>query len=424
MYVYEYEYARVFYERSSEAAEDQKGKQASEAGEVQTSKKGSKRARQRKIGRARRQASERGSGRSDEQQGRELSKTNEGQREATGAWESMGRMTIDTRYRVVILHARGFQVGAIQKRLQEEGIRVSKTSLCKLIKKYRLKGTVKDLRWWKPPTIFKEEHYRFIDEQMAENTELTSRQLQRKIEEFPNVQASLSTVMRARRYLGWVCKKTRYCALIREENKQKRLDWCRERQADGETFRDVIWTDECSVQLESNRKLSYHKKGEPAPLKGRPKHPAKIHVWAGISRRGATPIILFTGIMTATKYVDILNAGLVPFINTVLPDGHRFQQDNDPKHTSRYAQNYYHRKGIEWWKTPASSPDLNPIENVWGSMKQYLRTEVKPKTVGELKSGIKTFWKTLTPDVCRKYIGHLHKVIPKVIEVNGEASGY
>ena len=42
-----------------------------------------------------------------------------------------------------------------------------------------------------------------------------------------------------------------------------------------------------------------------------------------------------------------------------------------------------------------------------------------------LLSGITEFWKTLTPEICTKYISHIQKkVIPKVIEVNGEASGY
>ena len=83
--------------------------------------------------------------------------------------------------------------------------------------------------------------------------------------------------------------------------------------------------------------------------------------------------MIFTGIMNATIYIDILDSALVSFIDGHYLDGHRFQQDNDPKHTSRWAQDYFERKGINWWKTPASSPDLNPIENVWGSMKQYLK---------------------------------------------------
>ena len=57
-------------------------------------------------------------------------------------------------------------------------------------------------------------------------------------------------------------------------------------------------------------------------------------------------------------------------------------------------------------------------------MKQYLRNYYKPKNVEELKAGIQQFWNTLTPDVCQRYIGHLKKVIPKVVQVQGNPSGY
>ena len=56
-----------------------------------------------------------------------------------------------------------------------------------------------------------------------------------------------------------------------------------------------------------------------------------VHVWGGISKRGATAVVIFTGIMNATRYTDILDATLVPFIEGHYPHGHRFQQDNDPK---------------------------------------------------------------------------------------------
>ena len=129
------------------------------------------------------------------------------------------------------------------------------------------------------------------------------------------------------------------------------------------------------MQLESHRRMSFHKEGEPAKLKMKAKHPLKVQIWAGISMRGATRVVIFTGIMNATKYTDILTEALVPFIKSVYADSHRFQQDNDSKHTSRYTQAYYIREGINWWKTPASSSDLNPIEYVWGALKLYLRTE-------------------------------------------------
>ena len=128
--------------------------------------------------------------------------------------------------------------------------------------------------------------------------------------------------------------------------------------------------------------------------------------------------------MDAPKYTKILEASLLPFINECYPRGHRLQQDNDPKHTSRHVQNFFEQNGIVWWKTPPESPDLNPIENLWGSLKHYLRSTYKPRNLDDLKQGIQQFWMSLTPEVCQRYIGHLHKVIPKVIEEQGNPSGY
>ena len=71
------------------------------------------------------------------------------------------------------------------------------------------------------------------------------------------------------------------------------------------------------------------------PFQHTPKHPLKVHVWAGISWVGATEIIIFDGIMDVQGYADILQARLLPFLRSKLPVSHRLMQDNDPKHTSR-----------------------------------------------------------------------------------------
>ena len=49
--------------------------------------------------------------------------------------------------------------------------------------------------------------------------------------------------------------------------------------------------------------------------------------------------------MNVTRYTDILDGALVPFIEGHYPSSHRFQQD-DPKHASRWAQNYFQEKKI------------------------------------------------------------------------------
>ena len=57
-------------------------------------------------------------------------------------------------------------------------------------------------------------------------------------------------------------------------------------------------------------------------------------------------------------FVNILEGMLVPFITNVYPEEHIFMQDNNPKHTSGYAADWMKDNSINWWKTPAESPDL------------------------------------------------------------------
>lgn len=139
---------------------------------------------------------------------------------------------------------------------------------------------------------------------------------------------------------------------------------------------------------------------------------------------GATSVVIFTGTMTSTRYCAILKEGLLPFIEELFPNGHRYQMDNDPKHCSHYTRDFLLQEEVNWWKTPAESPDLNPIENVWASLKYYLRHNYKPHNLQTLMDGILSFWNTMTPAVCKKYIKHIDKVMPKVVQVNGKASGY
>ena len=74
--------------------------------------------------------------------------------------------------------------------------------------------------------------------------------------------------------------------------------------------------------------------------------------------------------LTATRYTDILDKTLVPFVAQNYPVEHRFQQVNDPKHTSRRAQSYFEEKQIN-----------------------YLHTTAKPKNTQELIDVIKSFGK-------------------------------
>ena len=271
---------------------------------------------------------------------------------------------------------------------------------------------------------FTAEHEQVIGETLRQTPNAVAADLRRVIETVTGRKFSLSTVRRHRRRLGWICTKPRYCQAISHTNKPLRLQWCKDRYG-LDFFKDVIFTDESTIQMNSNSDYVFRKVGEPRPMAARHKHPYKVHVWAGISWKGATNIHIFTGIMKSEYYCTILGEHLLPFIEEKFPEGHRLQQDNCRIHTSRATTAFLEESHVEVMPFPAQSPDLNPIENVWAELKRWLRNIHKPQTKQELIDGIRLFWSTkMTPNKCRSYITHLQKVMSKVIEAKGRASGY
>ena len=93
--------------------------------------------------------------------------------------------------------------------------------------------------------------------------------------------------------------------------------------------------------------------------------------------------------MDAPLYIQRLDQTLVPLLTEVHPEGHRFMQGNDPKHTSKEANVFLESLGINWWKTPAESLDCNPIENLWHKLEEFCRREVKSMNTRGKKFSVK-----------------------------------
>lgn len=77
---------------------------------------------------------------------------------------------------------------------------------------------------------------------------------------------------------------------------------------------------------------------------------------------------------------------------------------------------------LDW---PACSPDLNPMENIWGTLVRRVYAENKQyDNVTELKSAILKEWENLEIDLIRNHITSMKKRVFEVIKKLGKAINY
>ena len=193
------------------------------------------------------------------------------------------------------------------------------------------------------------------------------------------------------------------------------------------TTKNTIFIDESTIKATKNAPLSWQLKVpglEKRGLVGRYSHPLAVHVIGGISRRGATKLIIFNGNMNARGFAHLADDFLVPFIRRTFPISHTLHMDNSPVHTSRRITNYINRNGINHFMTPAESPDINPIELVWNDLKYFIARTVKPDTKQQLIDGILFFWRNaVTVQYCYSKINHINRVLRVIVNIKGKATG-
>ena len=174
---------------------------------------------------------------------------------------------------------------------------------------------------------------------------------------------------RAIQKLGWRQVPTKYCQIVEPRNQIKPFIYCCLCKRYRENFEDAIDADETTVELRYTLGMNYRKDSDlmfraAGGKIGKPKHNYKIHLFGGISRRGLTRLVLFTGTMYSKDYQNFLAASILPMILEKFPYRHRFFMDNDPKHTSRSTRRFMLLNNIEHFPSPPQSPDLCPIEMV------------------------------------------------------------
>ena len=108
----------------------------------------------------------------------------------------MPKVSSYTRQRIQVLCERDLHPVAIFKELKAEGLSVSYPSVARIINKFKLTRSLKNLPRSGRPTELNEAAKAFIDAQMRKNDETTSRQIQKRLAK-RGVMVHSSTVRRA-----------------------------------------------------------------------------------------------------------------------------------------------------------------------------------------------------------------------------------
>ena len=247
---------------------------------------------------------------------------------------------------------------------------------------------------------------------MEENNSLTSNEI-KNILENKQILISKNTVINILHELKFEYKKPIIKPLLTDKQKTNRIEWCHK-------YKDYNWdnvkfTDESSIWigLKNKRWIDTNCNDYDYTIK----HPVKIHIWASISKNFTRSIFIFSEILTANKYLEILKNNLGTENNFVLQD------DNDPKHRAKIIEKWKNDNNIKYLDWPSNSPDLNPIENIWAILKNKVR-KLKSKTLNELRSNIIESWNNIDQQTIINTINSMPKRIKDVIDNNGGSIKY
>jgi transposase len=119
-----------------------------------------------------------------------------------------------------------------------------------------------------------------------------------------------------------------------------------------------------------------------------------VSVWGCFTASGPGPILFYEGRLNRFRYVTLMGAVLPQLVDDLSSDQDGdwyFQQDNAPCHRADYTMQWFDQQEIRVLPWPPTSPDLNPIENVWSIIDREL-AKVKIGSVAQLKEEIKRIW--------------------------------
>lgn len=329
---------------------------------------------------------------------------------------------------IVILRNNGMLWTEIAREMLEKYSKtVTKRGMQYVWKKYVETGSVRDKMRSGRPTIVSPQASRAIRRICRANRFLAVHNITRMYNTSSVQNVSVSTVQKILNKYGFRSYAAINKPYLKMHHRIRRLSWAKTYSSwNSDKWGDVVFSDECFFQsYSSSNKLLIRRtaleKYNPVfnqPVMG---HGPSIHVWGCFNSNGVGILKRINGNMNAERYekeilhdIDIVGKCLV-FPKAAFV----FQHDLAPPHKANSTQAFLKNKNIDVLPWPGNSPDLNPIENIWGILKRQLRP-MKHNSAQKLWNEVQSKWYNLSRHLCQKIVFSM----PKRLELVKKSKGY
>jgi len=250
-----------------------------------------------------------------------------------------------------------------------------------------------------------------------------------QISQKPNINVSKTTVHRvvvSNSFLKY--KKKKSSPQLKPIHKEKRLKWAKEMMSWKENWKRIVWSDEKKFNLDGpdGWKYYWHDIREHEQIfSKRQQGGGSVMIWACFGWNGKSDIVLIKGRSKALDYQNMLEDHLLTVAEEIGGLHWQFQQDNAPIHTARSTYEWFSSNGVQVMDWPSLSPDLNPLENLWGILSRAVYANGRQyRNIDELKASITENWNMISGDITKNLIRKMPDRVFKVIQKNGGFIGH
>lgn len=275
---------------------------------------------------------------------------------------------------------------------------------------------------------------RRVTRMVTSGVSTTAAQASRELRQSTEINVSAQTVRRILKSSGLKAVVKKKKPQLLAHHMRARLDFAkRYRNWTSDDWKRVIWSDETKINRLGSDGRDWAWKGvneglSAKEIKGTRKFGGgSLMFWGCMTAKGVGNACRIEGRMNAELYTDILNDELLETIRQQELDKLLiiFQQDNDPKHTSKRAQQWLRENEIQTLEWPSQSPDLNPIEHLWVHLKRRLATyKNEPNGLEELWERVQEEWNRIPAAVCIDLIDSMPRRVAAVIKAKGSYTKY